>query len=190
MLTRSSIIRKTYCYVSLETFVLDLGNNPSSTIASYLDARLCVRLVCPNPVLRPHHLFLITISRNICITAADGHTGVAIVELLFGELFSKKFDSVTAMVLDPKSEHAIRAKELGAQVVHHEPGRERDVAKALQDSQCDTLCLIPPAHKDKKLITYELIRASKKVDTQCAVHQLCWIRLCRSTQTATSSRIH
>jgi hypothetical protein len=103
-------------------------------------------------------------SRKICITAADGHTGIAIVELLFGELFSKKFDSVTAMVLDPKSEHAIRAKELGAQVVHHEPGRERDVAKALQDSQCDTLCLIPPAHKDKKLITYELIRASKKVE--------------------------
>ncbi|KAF7532798.1 hypothetical protein G7054_g7626 [Neopestalotiopsis clavispora] len=100
--------------------------------------------------------------RNICITAADGHTGIAIVELLLGELFSRKVDSVIAMVLDPESEHATRAKELGAQVVPHKPGRERGVVKTLQDSQCDTLCLIPPAHKDKKSITYELISASKK----------------------------
>lgn len=101
-------------------------------------------------------------TRNICVTAADGHTGFSIVELLLGDLFSSKLDSVVALVLDPSSDRAKQAKDLGAKVVEHKYGRERATVKALQDTGCDTLCLIPPAHADKKDMTIELIRAAKK----------------------------
>ncbi|KAH6646752.1 hypothetical protein BKA67DRAFT_524789 [Truncatella angustata] len=102
--------------------------------------------------------------RNVCVTAADGHTGFAIVELLLGELFSSKVDSVAALVLDPNSDRAKQAKDLGAVIVPHKPGRERDIVKTLKETGCDTLCLIPPAHHDKIDITAELISATKKAN--------------------------
>lgn len=49
-------------------------------------------------------------------------------------------------------------------MIPHKPGRERDMVKTLKDSGCDTVCLIPPAHKDKFDITVELISATKKAD--------------------------
>jgi nucleoside-diphosphate-sugar epimerase len=103
-------------------------------------------------------------SRNVCVTAADGHTGFSIVELLLGELFNSKVDSVVALVLDSSSDRAVSAKELGAKVVPHKPGDEHNTAKALKETGCDTLCLIPPAHQDKKDITVELINAAKKAE--------------------------
>lgn len=106
----------------------------------------------------------VNMPRNICVTAADGNTGFSIVELLLGELFSDKLDSVVALVLDPSSDRAKQAEDLGAKVVPHKPGRERDTVKALKDTGCDTLCLIPPAHKDKRDITIELINAAKKAN--------------------------
>ena len=36
--------------------------------------------------------------------------------------------------------------------------------KTLKDSGCDTVCLIPPAHKDKFNISIELISATKKAN--------------------------
>jgi nucleoside-diphosphate-sugar epimerase len=101
-------------------------------------------------------------SRKVCVTAADGHTGFSIVELLLGDIFASKVDSVVALVLDPSSDRAKQAKDLGATVVEHKHGRERDVVKALKETGCDTLCLIPPAHHDKKDITIELVQAAKK----------------------------
>ncbi|CAG9955389.1 unnamed protein product [Clonostachys rosea f. rosea IK726] len=101
-------------------------------------------------------------SRNVCISAADGNTGFAIADLLLSEPFSTKIDSLTALVMDPTSSKAKELKERGANVIKHSPGREKAMTKTLKDTGCDTICLIPPAHKDKHDISVELITAAKR----------------------------
>lgn len=104
-------------------------------------------------------------ARKVCVTAADGQTGFLIAELLIKHRdFSRKIDSVAALVLDPDSEKAQELKTLGAVVVPHKPGRVRDLRKTLQDTGCDTLCLIPPTHPDKFDVTAELVEAAKKAN--------------------------
>ncbi|KAH7359420.1 hypothetical protein B0T11DRAFT_356116 [Plectosphaerella cucumerina] len=102
-------------------------------------------------------------SRNVCITAAEGQTGFAIAELLLTHPFSGKIDSVTALTMDPSHPRAKELKSLGAKVVEHIPGRQREVTKLLKDTGCDAICLIPPAHAEKFDISVELIHAAKKV---------------------------
>src|SRR6185295_17658453 len=51
---------------------------------------------------------------------------------------------------------------LGAKIVPHHPGRQRTMVAALKHLDCDTICLIPPAHRDKFDITLELVNAAKK----------------------------
>ena len=47
-------------------------------------------------------------------------------------------------------------------IIPHKPGKVRDVVNTLKQSHADTLCIIPPTHKDKFDITVELVTASKK----------------------------
>ncbi|KAJ4861394.1 nmrA-like family domain-containing protein [Trichoderma breve] len=102
-------------------------------------------------------------SRNICITAVDGQTGFLIAELLLKEgKFARQISSLTGLALDPSSPRAQELTELGGKVVHHQPGRERVVVKALKEIGCDTICLVPPAYRDKLDITLELANAAKK----------------------------
>jgi len=109
-------------------------------------------------------------SRKVCITACDGQTGFLIAELLLNHPdFSGKVDSVVGLSLHPRSAKANELHELGAQIVPHHPGRERDMVKALKETGCDTICLIPPADKDKYNITVELIAAAKKAGVQNAL---------------------
>jgi uncharacterized protein YbjT (DUF2867 family) len=102
-------------------------------------------------------------SRNICITAGDGHTGFLIAELLLtDDTFSKKLTSVSVLSLHPTSARAKELGHMGATIIPHHPGRERAMVQTLKQSGCDTVCLIPPAHKDKFDITSELVTATKK----------------------------
>jgi nucleoside-diphosphate-sugar epimerase len=106
-------------------------------------------------------------SRKVCITACDGQTGFLITELLLTHPdFSGKVDSVVGLSLHPRSAKATELHKLGAQVVTHHPGRERDMVKTLKETSCDTICLIPPADKDKYNIVVELISAAKKAGIQ------------------------
>lgn len=101
--------------------------------------------------------------RNICITAVDGQTGFLIAELLLSNsTFSSKVDSVAGLALDPKSPHVRELGNLGATVVPHRPGRVIDLAKTLKDTGCDTICLVPPAHREKLDIATELAEAAKQ----------------------------
>ncbi|KAK0743840.1 hypothetical protein B0T18DRAFT_329456 [Schizothecium vesticola] len=101
--------------------------------------------------------------RNVCITSVDGSTGFLIAELLLTDnRFSSKIDSLTGLALDPSSAKATELAGLGAVIVPHTPGRERDVAAALKKANCDTLCLVPPAHVDKVDIALELASAAKR----------------------------
>jgi hypothetical protein len=102
-------------------------------------------------------------ARNICITACDGQTGFCIAELLLTHPdFSKKVDSVTGLTLHPHSRKVSELKKFGATIVHHIPGREREVVKLLKETQCNTICLVPPTHEEKSDIVRELISATKK----------------------------
>ncbi|CAO2658698.1 Nn.00g064210.m01.CDS01 [Neocucurbitaria sp. VM-36] len=104
-------------------------------------------------------------TRNICITAGDGHTGFLIAELILrNNDFKSKVDSVSVLCLHPTGHRAKELIQLGAKVIPHKPGREREMVQTLKDSGCDTLCLIPPAHKEKFEVTVELINATKKAD--------------------------
>jgi len=101
--------------------------------------------------------------RNLCITAVDGQTGFLIAELLLREgKFYKQIDSLTGLTLDPAAPRAKELEELGANIVAHKPGRVRDAVATLKKVGCDTLCLVPPAHRDKYDISLELVEAAKK----------------------------
>lgn len=103
--------------------------------------------------------------RNVAITAIDGNTGFAIAELLLtDETFSSKLSSVIGLSLSPKSTRAREIEKLGAKVIPHKHGREREMVKLLKDSGADTICLIPPAHSEKYDITAELITAAGKAN--------------------------
>jgi len=102
-------------------------------------------------------------TRNICITAVDGQTGFLIAELLLKEgKFFKQITSITGLTMYPSSSKAQELESLGVKIVAHKPGRERAMAKVLTDLGCDTICLIPPTHKDKFEITHELVNATKR----------------------------
>ncbi|KAH6900798.1 hypothetical protein B0T10DRAFT_525425 [Thelonectria olida] len=102
-------------------------------------------------------------TRNICITAVDGHTGFTIAELILKHRdFSRKVDSVVGLTLDPDSKRAQELKGIGATLVKHVPGRLRSMTKTLKDTGCDVICVIPPAHKNKFTISEELVSAAKK----------------------------
>ncbi|KAK3390814.1 hypothetical protein B0H63DRAFT_446908 [Podospora didyma] len=106
-------------------------------------------------------------SRKICITAVDGQTGFLIAELILkDERFSKKIESVTGLALDPSSPKAKELETLGATIVPHNPGRERQMVNTLKKTGCDTICLVPPAHKDKFDICVELAVAAGKAGVQ------------------------
>ena len=104
-------------------------------------------------------------TRKVCITAVDGHTGYTIAELLLTDnQFSKKLDSVTGLSLKPHDAVCKELTKLGVKIVPHKPGKMRDMVNTLKHAEVDTLCLIPPAHKDKYDITVELIEAAKKAN--------------------------
>ena len=104
-------------------------------------------------------------SRHVCVTAAEGHAGYAVIELLLThENFKNAVDSVTALSLQPHAETCKELSKLGAKIVAHEPGRLSKMVGSLRTVGADTLCLIPPARKDKVDLTLELIDAAKKAN--------------------------
>ncbi|RHZ45589.1 SDR family oxidoreductase [Aspergillus thermomutatus] len=104
-------------------------------------------------------------SRTICITSVDGHTGFLIAELLLtDETFKSTIKSVTGLTLHPHAEKCKELSKLGVKIVAHEPGRLKHTVQTLQQVGAEVLCLIPPAHKEKFDITMEMIQAAKKAN--------------------------
>jgi len=102
-------------------------------------------------------------SRNVCISAIDGQTGFLIAELLLTDrTFSSKVDSVCGLTLHPSSAKCKELQKLGVTIIPHKPGKVKDMAAILNESGADSLCIIPPSHKDKFDITMELVAAGKK----------------------------
>lgn len=104
-------------------------------------------------------------SRNVCITASEGNTGFLIGELLMTDpAFKSQITSVTCLAMNPDHDRCKELGKLGAKIVRHRFGRVRDTVKTLKETKADTLCLVPPAHRDKVDITIELIEAAKKAN--------------------------
>lgn len=109
-------------------------------------------------------------SRNVCITAVEGNTGYLIAELLLtDENFSVQVNSVIGLTMNPDAERCKDLANLGVSIVPHIPGRKANLVSTLQDSNADTICLIPPAHGDKIDITEEMIEAAKEANVPNAV---------------------
>jgi hypothetical protein len=103
-------------------------------------------------------------SRKICITAADGQTGRLTAELLLSDSkFSKKFASLTLLAMDP--DKCSELKEMGGDKVHVVPytADEKELLKTMKTEDCDTMFLIPPAHKDKFGIVKHLVSVAGKL---------------------------
>ncbi|KAL4918754.1 hypothetical protein BDW62DRAFT_61634 [Aspergillus aurantiobrunneus] len=104
-------------------------------------------------------------SRQLCITSVDGHTGFLVAELILTDAnFKKAITSVTGLSLHPDADSCKELTKLGVKIVPHTPGRLKDMVSTLQGIEADAMCLIPPAHKDKFDMTVELIEATKKVN--------------------------
>ncbi|KAH6856363.1 hypothetical protein B0I37DRAFT_351432 [Chaetomium sp. MPI-CAGE-AT-0009] len=99
--------------------------------------------------------------RNICITSIEGQTGFLIAELLLtDDKFKQQIDSLTGLALDAGAPKAKELAALGAVVVPHTPGRERDVVAALKKMGCDTLCLLTSAAKKAGVANVLLISSA------------------------------
>jgi hypothetical protein len=104
-------------------------------------------------------------SRNVCITSVEGNTGFLIAELLLSdENFSKEIGAVHGLTLNPDAQRCKDLQSLGATIVPHRPGRLKNVAADIRDTKADTLCLVPPASRDKIDITAEMIEAAKRAN--------------------------
>lgn len=111
-------------------------------------------------------------TRNICVTAVDGHTGFTICELLLtNDTFKKKIDTLTGLSLKPNAPHCKELAKLGVKIIPHKPGKMKEMVASLQQVGADAMCLIPPAHPEKYDITVELLEAAKKVP----VPNMCFI---------------
>jgi hypothetical protein len=105
--------------------------------------------------------------RKVCITAAEGNTGFLIAELLLtNHKFKSKIDSVVCLTMHPGAAKVKELGKLGATIVPHKPGSMREMVKTLKAAGADTICLVPPTHKEKFDICVELVNAAKKANIQ------------------------
>ncbi|KAH9842455.1 uncharacterized protein C8Q71DRAFT_732941 [Rhodofomes roseus] len=100
-------------------------------------------------------------SRNLCITSADGQTGHLIAELILtDDAFTSKVKSVTCLSLHPEKCNDL--EDLGAVIVPYKPGNAAGLVQSLKESGADTILLIPPAHKQKVKLAEEMILATRE----------------------------
>ncbi|KAL4972374.1 hypothetical protein BDW66DRAFT_144413 [Aspergillus desertorum] len=102
-------------------------------------------------------------SRNLVITSIESPTGSQIAKtILRSRSFAKGIKQITGLTLDPNSASCAELKEEhGVEIIEHKPGNLDAMVSTLQDTGADTICLLPPGHKDAFDITAELITATK-----------------------------
>ncbi|OCK73395.1 hypothetical protein K432DRAFT_398900 [Lepidopterella palustris CBS 459.81] len=94
-----------------------------------------------------------TMSRKVCISAIDGQTGFLITELfLSNPTFPGKVAAICGLSLYPASAKYKELQKLGVNIITRKPGKVKGLTATLRESGSDTLCIIPPAHKDKFIV--------------------------------------
>ncbi|KAL3462099.1 hypothetical protein BJX64DRAFT_259622 [Aspergillus heterothallicus] len=111
--------------------------------------------------------------RNVVLTSATSHTGLQIAKLLLtNTTFRRKITSVTGLTLYPDSDRATELTDLGAKVIGYTPSDDiAALTESLSSTGADTICLLPPGHKDAFDITTNLITATK----QANIPNVCFI---------------
>ncbi|GAA5930002.1 hypothetical protein JCM1841_001240 [Sporobolomyces salmonicolor] len=103
-------------------------------------------------------------ARKIAITAAEGYTGSAVIELLLTDgNYKGKFSSLVGLTFgaDGASEGSGVLSELGVETVDVLDADEAALEKTLKDLGIDTLLLVPPARKDKTKLVKKVLSAGK-----------------------------
>ncbi|KAI0039782.1 NAD(P)-binding protein [Auriscalpium vulgare] len=113
-------------------------------------------------------------SRNLCITSADGQTGHLVAELLLtDERFGSKLASLVLLAQDTS-----KLADLDTQmepgfpqvtVVEHVPGDASALASLLKEGEVDTIFVIPPASEDKMALTQEMVDAVREAGVRNVV---------------------
>lgn len=102
-------------------------------------------------------------TRNICITSADGQTGHLTAELLLTyDTFRTKFNNLICLAADPTKCSDLESN--GAKIFPLDAP-----ASELKKAKVDTIFLIPPASKDKVEIVKSAIATAKKAGVQNVV---------------------
>ncbi|RPA86985.1 NAD(P)-binding protein [Ascobolus immersus RN42] len=106
-------------------------------------------------------------SRNVALTATEGHTGHLIAELLLSDAdFKNHLNSVTCLTMNPSHANNEALKKLGADIVEMVPGKPDELVDSLKKNKVDTFCLIPPATETKVELCEELVEGAKKAGVQ------------------------
>ncbi|KAL4904183.1 hypothetical protein BDW74DRAFT_155226 [Aspergillus multicolor] len=105
-------------------------------------------------------------SRNLIITSIESLTGSQIAKTILGSRsFSKNINQITGLTLQPDAETVNElVDEHGVNIIEHKPGDLETMVNTLTETGADTICLLPPGHKDAYDITVELIEATKKAN--------------------------
>lgn len=98
-----------------------------------------------------------TMSRSICITAADGQTGHLITELLLSNQFRSNFKELFCLTLHP--EKCEDLAKMGAKIIAHKHSDPAGLVQSLKDSGADTIFIIPPAHAHKLRHARDVLKA-------------------------------
>ncbi|KIJ69197.1 hypothetical protein HYDPIDRAFT_24050 [Hydnomerulius pinastri MD-312] len=102
-------------------------------------------------------------SRNICITAADGQTGHLLTELLLtDEQFSSRIEKVHCLTFH--AEKCEDLEKLGAEIVELKAHETKKLFKSMKESGADTIVIIPPAHEEKMKLSHEMVQAVKEAE--------------------------
>lgn len=106
-------------------------------------------------------------SRNVALTATEGHTGHLIAELLLTDGdFKSKLNSVCCLTMNPSHANNTALKKLGADIIELIPGQPDELVANLKRNKVDTICLIPPAIETKVELCKELVEGAKKAGVQ------------------------
>ncbi|GAA5992201.1 hypothetical protein JCM10908_001816 [Rhodotorula pacifica] len=97
--------------------------------------------------------------RVIAVTAAEGYTGSALLELLASDQFRGSYSKLMGLTFgEPKDDVKTILEESGIETMMVDEIDE----KMIKDLGVDTLCLIPPANKDKMALVKQILTLGKK----------------------------
>lgn len=97
--------------------------------------------------------------RVIAVTAAEGYTGSALLELLASDQFKGSYSKLVGLTFgEPKDDVKAILEDAGIETMMVDEIDE----KMIKQLGVDTLCLIPPANKEKMALVKQILTLGKK----------------------------
>ncbi|KWU44507.1 hypothetical protein RHOSPDRAFT_29150 [Rhodotorula sp. JG-1b] len=97
--------------------------------------------------------------RVIAVTAAEGYTGSALLELLASDQFKNSYSKLVGLTFgEPKDDVKAILEDAGIETMMVDEIDE----KMIKELGVDTLCIIPPANKEKMALVKQILTLGKK----------------------------